>query len=676
MAIIADVVRRDMKWNAAAPAATALLPPASMELAAPPVQLVLPGGPALEMAYFSSLGASESEQLQRADGTLHRRPAALFMLAEGGAPPLLSVFYETVRQALERERSTVASSLMRAVRAGCQVIEERALHRHELAGFGATTLLIERSYVFFCQLPPSQAYVLDGGKLRAVPPEQMLGAGKVVSASGRRWEVELELERFAVQAGATLLLCSSSFVKDLPPARTQSVLCLPVTSALDELRRLGGGSSGSGDSSGSGGEVRRAVIVRLAAAPPALPSRLFSFGHQARARHGWRAPAGDTSGRRQRVQQPVTAAESRPIEAWGLRRARVRTLPFGGGLMERWLGPPVLLQPAGRRRGRLKPTLSAAGMCLLAAILLWGWRGRLASLPRLWFANPPPPAVVALPEAPPLAGRTLLAADDVAPSFLSMAVAGGQSATAHVLDAGLRLIRLGSEAEAPATSALPGNGGQDAGPGLLAARDQDVLWLDGRRALWQLGGPTGIRPVPLRNAAAWQRPVAMAVYAGNLYVLDAGAVGAQAPAGQIWRHPGTPNGGFEADPQPWLQPDSGVSLERASSFAIDGAIWVSGSDGAILRLIGGRAEPFEIAGLDVPIAAIGAMYTQRSYRSLYIVDLAARRLLQLSKGGQVEHIVSDAVLPGEHAHGLWVDEPSGRAFILTERRLQEVSLPR
>jgi hypothetical protein len=204
---------------------------------------------------------------------------------------------------------------------------------------------------------------------------------------------------------------------------------------------------------------------------------------------------------------------------------------------------------------------------------------------------------------------------------------------------------------------------------LLAGREGDLLLLDGKRDLWQIVGSDPPRLLALRDAARWQRPAAIAAYAGNLYVLDTGGDGPP----QIWRYPGTGDGGYDAPPQAWLQSPAGVPLGDATGMAIDGAIWISRRNGEVLRLAGGRPEAFAPSGLEQPITSAGAVHTERDYRSLYVVDAALRRLVQLRKDGQFERQVADVFPPGEEPRALWVDEPAGRALVLTDRRLQEVS---
>jgi hypothetical protein len=188
------------------------------------------------------------------------------------------------------------------------------------------------------------------------------------------------------------------------------------------------------------------------------------------------------------------------------------------------------------------------------------------------------------------------------------------------------------------------------------------LWPDGTKEA---------RHLALPDAAAWRRPVGMATLQGHLYVLDTGTA---AGPGQVWRYAPGASGAYEAGRQPWVLGDPAF-LRNATGLAADGDLWVSRDDGTIVRLVAGRTEPFAAARLDAPIARAAAVATAPGYRSLYVLDEGARRLVQLSKAGLFEGQVPDVARSGEAALGLWVDEGVGRAFVLTDRRLQEVPLP-
>jgi hypothetical protein len=70
----------------------------------------------------------------------------------------------------------------------------------------------------------------------------------------------------------------------------------------------------------------------------------------------------------------------------------------------------------------------------------------------------------------------------------------------------------------------------------------------------------------------------------------------------------------------------------------------------------------------------GAVYTEAGFKSVYVIDAAARRLVQFGKNGTYERQVPEAFPVGDDPRGLWVDEASGRVLLLTDQRLMEVVL--
>ena len=601
-------------------------------------RLALANGGVLEVA-VTSTGLHGEGRCVFAPAAAGTR-GALFMVVEGAPPETAAYLYAGVSRAIERDRGTATARLPRAVRDGCRRLEAQALHRFELAGVGLTALLIEEGSAYFTQLLPSQAYVIDDGDVRAVPDVPMRGAALVASAAGRRWEVEIDLCRFAARPGAAFVLCSASLAGEIPTARLAGCARLPASEAAASL--LPGRTRG--------GPAGEALVVRVAPTP-ALPARarLLSLESQRRAR-----PLISAAG-------PAGAAPSgRPpvaIQAWGLRRDGLRPLPVVGGLLP---GRQPNIRRGHRRKTGSGLLASIVGAVALAAGCAW------------WYATQVSPqtvavqtaaAPVALPTPQPLAGRTVSLAGE---PYRSLAVAGN---TTRILDTLGRLAPLAptNQAAPPAATAT---GPVTAPYVLLASRDGEVLALDAGRTLWRLPeSGDAARPVPLRAASLWQRPDAIAVYAGNLYVLDGGAPGA---GGQIWRHAAGAAGGFDGEAQAWLQQGDVVSLDGVTGMAVDGSIWLSRSDGAVLKLSGGRLEPFTPRGLDTPLTNAGAVYTERAFQSLYVLDGAARRLLRLTKDGQLESQVAEVLSPGEFPRGLWVDEPGRRALILTDRRLQEI----
>jgi hypothetical protein len=578
------------------------------------------------------VGAASAEAARR--GFAPPEPdgeAALFVVAQGIAPAHAAQFDERVRAALRADSGTPAARLLRAVTAACRELEAGAQHRFALAGFGFTAVLVEARYAQIVQLPPCQAYVLDGDGLHLCPEEQMSRADQLASTLGRSWEVELEVSRATLRAATTILLCSTSVAAGLAPPRVAGLLRLPAQQAA---RRIVPGGARRGSVDGCD-----AIVIAVAAPKSAAGPRLF--------------PIADRLSLRRLEPLDDARPAAPPIEAWGLERERRTAL---GGLFDRLI-PARDVVHTSRPRPRHAPWPAAAALLILLAAG-GAWASTRAAAP--WRPRPQAtPIPTPLPPTPAPNGRTVYAAALPLVSF------GVGETTDHLMyvagDAGAPSM-VHADGTPDGSLALP----PAAPPGLVAARDADALWLDAKHALWLIGPGKPARQVAVR-ATAWQRPAQIAVYANNLYVLDPGA-------NQIWRHDANAAGDFPAEPLAWLQPGNAGALDGASGMAIDGAIWIIRTDGTIVRLNAGKREPFETAGLPSPIGAGGAIYTEAEYKALYVVDAANRRLVQIGKDGQFQREVPNVYPDGETPRGLWVDEPGGRALILTTGRVQEVSL--
>jgi hypothetical protein len=195
-------------------------------------------------------------------------PGALFLLVEGVPEATGGAFARRVHEALVAEQGVAASRLIRAMGTGSRAVERRTARSSELNRFGCTALLLESTlqrYAFISQLPPSQAYVWDGGELTAYPETPMLGAGQPGSAV-RRCEVELDVNRVPFRDGATFLLASGALGAHLTAAAARELLRQPLGTAAGELRRLLRSLGRVGD---------EAILVRVPEAEKASRVRLF-----------------------------------------------------------------------------------------------------------------------------------------------------------------------------------------------------------------------------------------------------------------------------------------------------------------------------------------------------------------------------------------------------------------
>ena len=157
-------------------------------------------------------------------------------------------------------------------------------------------------------------------------------------------------------------------------------------------------------------------------------------------------------------------------------------------------------------------------------------------------------------------------------------------------------------------------------------------------------------------------------YMANLYILDPAA-------SQIWRYSPKDNAYTEPAQPYFVQPVSGTT--KAIDMAIDGNIYVLGSDGQIAKYLGGDAEAFQINGLAEPLrqpVAI-AVDTNVPESSVWVADQSGRRIVQLRPDGQfVRQFRADG--PAFDAiEDMMIDEQNHRLFVVSGGVLYTVQLP-
>lgn len=135
----------------------------------------------------------------------------------------------------------------------------------------------------------------------------------------------------------------------------------------------------------------------------------------------------------------------------------------------------------------------------------------------------------------------------------------------------------------------------------------------------------------------WQKPIALAVYRSNLYVMDP-------PANQVWRY--VPPAGAESypnAPEEYFNGDQLPNLAGAVDFGIsdDGAVYILFADGTVRRYrrnVQGivEEEPFEFRQAPPGAMASGtALFVDNdpASRSLYIVDGVNETVYETSWAG-------------------------------------------
>ena len=134
----------------------------------------------------------------------------------------------------------------------------------------------------------------------------------------------------------------------------------------------------------------------------------------------------------------------------------------------------------------------------------------------------------------------------------------------------------------------------------------------------------------LAGSDLWERPIAMATWRGNLYLLDVGA-------GQIWRYRPVGNA-YPNPPEAYFEGDDKPDLTGATDFGIDstGNVYILFSDGTLKRYTSGVEQRFALNGLPTGSLKSGVgLYVDSDspLPAIYILDAADQAVYQVTLSG-------------------------------------------
>lgn len=213
--------------------------------------------------------------------------------------------------------------------------------------------------------------------------------------------------------------------------------------------------------------------------------------------------------------------------------------------------------------------------------------------------------------------------------------------------------------------------GNDGGADLdnaLAALDENGLLITYNPTFPPATGIQLVKP------PTWNRPIAIALWRQNFYVLDAGA-------NQIWRYEPV-DGAYSEQPSEYFVGSERPNLTGAVDFAIDdqGSIYILFGDGSLEKYRGGQPETFDWFNAPVDGFTNGrALFIDNnpiSY-SLYVVDRVHQGVYKVSFGGEV----NDGYKPANQLNafdnltGVAVDSSRGyaRMYVLSGNSLYLIS---
>lgn len=206
-------------------------------------------------------------------------------------------------------------------------------------------------------------------------------------------------------------------------------------------------------------------------------------------------------------------------------------------------------------------------------------------------------------------------------------------------------------------------------PVAVATQGDTVYAIDDQRRVWKAEGNTVVDVTP-PDTDRWRSVTALAVFVGNLYVLDA-------ESGQVWKHEPVASGRFGAA-VPFVS--TAYPPNSLRSLAVDGDVWLVTVPGEIQRL---RRQGLATAASRIdftarwdgePVRAF-AIQALESQRSIYVLDQAGRRVVRMSRDGRES--ARFALSPELDAPGaFYVSEGQSIAYTIHGSKLASVDLTR
>jgi len=154
------------------------------------------------------------------------------------------------------------------------------------------------------------------------------------------------------------------------------------------------------------------------------------------------------------------------------------------------------------------------------------------------------------------------------------------------------------------------------------ASTQRLMIIDVGRSLFAVTvGDDVAEPVVLRDAQEMRSVASIAVYLGNLYVLDP-------IAGEVWRY--LPAGeGFDSERTGIL---GGVELEGATGLAVDGQVFVLDAP-SLRHFIQGREQEPMLRGIDAAVESPVGLVEDVLREILYVADRGGGRIVASDRDG-------------------------------------------
>ncbi len=203
----------------------------------------------------------------------------------------------------------------------------------------------------------------------------------------------------------------------------------------------------------------------------------------------------------------------------------------------------------------------------------------------------------------------------------------------------------------------------------------NLLVLDRNNNVFRYNGRVeGATLAVFGDQGAWDVPIQIQTYNGNVYLADEGRQ-------QIYRY--APAGsGFDEPPSAWFASDTFGGGEASEAFVnlsglrdmlIDGDIWLLFADGRLLPYNQGVQRPFELENsLGLLSQPVDAFVDAQESGSIYVADADEGSVLVYNSEGEYQYQMRAAEEdpnPLRNLSSIYVDETGGRIYLLTKRAL-------
>jgi hypothetical protein len=199
----------------------------------------------------------------------------------------------------------------------------------------------------------------------------------------------------------------------------------------------------------------------------------------------------------------------------------------------------------------------------------------------------------------------------------------------------------------------------------------DLIALDDARVAYIWTPATGQwQAFALGGADKLDRPRDLGTYDGNLYLLGT-------KPGQISKWAA---GAYSNDPVDWLSEAAANEIRNRGPVAmtIDGDIHLLLGDGRIVTMSAGEIKNTIALNVWPQVASPLAIFTTESAHSLYVVEVADKRIIRVDKAsgavqGQLKAPADSTAFDG--LRNIYVDEAAGKLYALSGKKLYVATLP-